>query len=76
MGKTDNGSNRNESITREKVKALNVLNVYSNNLGLCIASQMIEDKTNEIPTIPLILDKINVKGNIITWDALNTQKTT
>ena len=36
---------------------------------------MIEDKTNEIPTIPLILDKINVKGNIITWDALNTQKT-
>jgi len=73
-GKTDNGSNRNESIIREKVKALNVLNVYSNNLGLCIASQMIEDKTNEIPTIPLILDKINVKGNIITWDALNTQK--
>ena len=29
-GKTDNGSNRNESIIREKVKALNVLNVYSN----------------------------------------------
>ena len=39
------------------------------------ACQMIEDKTNEIPTIPLILDKINVKGNIIAWDALNTQKT-
>ena len=74
-GKTDNGSNRNENEIREKVKALNVLNVYSNNLGICVASQMIEDKTNEIPTIPLILDKINVKGNIITWDALNTQKT-
>ena len=74
-GKTDNGSNRNETEVREKVKALNVLNVYSNNLGICVASQMIEDKTNEIPTIPLILDKINVKGNIITWDALNTQKT-
>ena len=41
---------------------------------MCIASQMIDDKTNEIPTIPKILDKINVKGNIITWDALNTQK--
>lgn len=51
---------------REKVKSLNVLNVYSNNLGMCIASQMIDDKTNEIPTIPKILDKINVKGNIIT----------
>lgn len=73
-GKTDNGSKRNESDIRDKVKSLNVLNVYSNNLGLCVASEKIEDKTNEIPTVPKILDRINVKGNIITWDALNTQK--
>lgn len=73
-GKTDNGSKRNENDVRDKVKSLNVLNVYSNNLGLCVASEKIEDKTNEIPTIPKILDRINVKGNIITWDALNTQK--
>ena len=73
-GKTDNGSKRNENDVREKVKALNVLNVYSNNLGLCVASEKIEDKTNEITTIPRVLDRINVKGNIITWDALNTQK--
>lgn len=31
-------------------------------------------KTNEISTISKILNKISVKGNIITWDALNTQK--
>lgn len=73
-GKTDNGSSRNENEVRQKVKALNVLNVYSNNLGMCVASKMIDDKTNEIPSIPSILQKINVKGNIITWDALNTQK--
>ena len=73
-GKTDNGSKRNESTIRDKVKSLNVLNAYSNNLGLCVASEKIEDKTNEIPTIPKILERINVKGNIITWDALNTQK--
>lgn len=73
-GKTDNGSKRNESTIRDKVKSLNVLNVYSNNLGLCVASEKIEDKTNEIPTIPKILERINVKGNIITLDALNTQK--
>ena len=70
-GKTDNGSKRNENDIRNKVKSLNV---YSNNLGLCVASEKIEDKTNEITTIPKILDRINVKGNIITWDALNTQK--
>ncbi len=73
-GKTDNGSKRNENDVRNKVKSLNVLNVYSNNLGLCVASEKIEDKTNEITTIPKILERINVKGNIITWDALNTQK--
>lgn len=73
-GTTDNGSKRNENDVRDKVKSLNVLNVYSNNLGLCVASEKIEDKTNEIPTIPKILDRINVKGNNITWDALNTQK--
>lgn len=73
-GKTDNGSKRNENDVRKKVKALNVLNVYSNNLGLCVASEKIEDKTNEITTIPKVLERINVKGNIITWDALNTQK--
>ena len=73
-GKTDNGSKRNESTIRDKVKSLNVLNVYSNNLGLCVASEKIEDKTNEIPAIPKILERINVKGNIITLDALNTQK--
>lgn len=73
-GKTDNGSKRNENDVREKVKALNVLNVYSNNLGLCVASEKIKDKTNEITTIPKVLERINVKGNIITWDALNTQK--
>ena len=73
-GKVDNGSKRNENDIRDKVKSLNVLNIYSNNLGLCVASEKIEDKTNEITTIPKILERINVKGNIITWDALNTQK--
>lgn len=74
-GKVDKGSSRNENELRESVKSLNVLNVYSNNYQMCIASEMIEDKTNEITTIPSILKRINAKGSIITWDALNTQKT-
>ena len=42
---------------------------------MCIASEIIDDKTNEITTIPSILKRINAKNSIITWDALNTQKT-
>ena len=74
-GRTSNGSAR--AITDynpEKIKALNVLSVYSNNYGICLASEKIEDKTNEIPTIPTILERLNIEGCIVTWDALNTQK--
>ena len=73
-GKVDNGSKRNKNELRDAIKSLNVLNVYSNNYQMCIASEMIEDKTNEITTIPNILKRVKAKGSIITWDALNTQK--
>lgn len=72
-GRTDNGSSRKETEYSEKVKSLNVLNMFSNKYGVCIASEQIEDKTNEIPTIPEILKRTNIKDCIITWDALNTQ---
>lgn len=65
---------RDENEIRKSIKALNVLNVYSDNYKMCIASEMIEDKTNEITTIPTILKRINAQNSIITWDALNTQK--
>lgn len=72
-GRVNKDSARNKTSYNEKVKPLNVLNAYSNKYGICLASEEIEDKTNEIPTISEILDRFSVKGNIITWDALNTQ---
>lgn len=73
-GRVDRGSSRNETDYSEKCNPLNVLNAYSNKYGVCLASEKIEDKTNEIPTVPIILNRLTVKDNIITWDALNTQK--
>lgn len=73
-GKIDKGSARNKTIGNEESKPLNVLNFYSNDYGMCISSTMIDDKTNEIPTIENILPTLDVEGAIITWDALNTQK--
>ena len=43
-------------------------------MKMCIAEEIIDKKTNEIPTTAKILGKLNVEGCIITWDALNTQK--
>ena len=73
-GRTSNGSSRKiTDYNPEKVKPLNVLSAYSNQYGICLASEMIDDKTNEIPTIPDILDRVVIKDCIVTWDALNTQ---
>ena len=72
-GRVTKGSLRKKTAYNKKIKPLNVLNAYSNNYGICLASEMISDKTNEITAIPNILNRFNVKGNIITWDALNTQ---
>lgn len=73
-GRVSRGSGRHQTNYNEAIKPLNVLNAYSNNYGTCLASEMIEDKTNEIPTIPIILERLKIKDTIITWDALNTQK--
>ena len=73
-GRTSNGSSRKiTDYNPEKVKPLNVLSAYSNQYGICLASEMIDDKTNEIPTIPDILDRVVITDCIVTLDALNTQ---
>jgi len=55
---------------------LNTLNAYSSDWGMCIDQQFIEDKSNEIPAMPLLLKRLDLKNSIVTWDALNTQKDT
>ena len=73
-GKVERGSGRNKGIKREEVCPLNVLNVYSDRLQMCIDQEIIETKTNEITAIPEVIKRLNLKGVICTWDALNTQK--
>lgn len=75
-GKVEKGSARKTNKNNEKVKPLNVLNVYSEGTGLCIDQEMIEEKTNEITAIPDVIRRLNLKGIVCTWDALNTQKDT
>ncbi len=39
-----------------------------------LAQQKVAEKSNEITAIPLLLKLLNLKGNIITIDAMGTQK--
>lgn len=75
-GKVEKSSGRKTNAKNEVIKNLNVLNVYSDILGMCIDQEMIEEKTNEITAIPDVIRRLNIEGVICTWDALNTQKST
>ena len=41
--------------------------------GFCPGQKKVEEKSNEITAIPQLLDTIQVKGCVITVDAMGTQ---
>ena len=41
--------------------------------GFCLGQKRMEEKTNEIKAIPGLLDCLNIKGTIITTDAMGSQ---
>lgn len=74
-GKTSCGSKRNDTDIKG-TKALHTLNAYSSDYGLCIGQVFVDEKTNEIPAAKELFEIIDLKNTIVTWDALNTQKST
>ncbi|MDE7326597.1 MAG: ISAs1 family transposase [Lachnospiraceae bacterium] len=42
--------------------------------GICLAQRFIGEKTNEIPAAQELLKRMDLKGTIVTADALNCQK--
>lgn len=72
-GRVNNGSKRNNTVLNDGKKPLNCLNCYDNEYGYCIETVPIDEKTNEIPTIETLINGMNLRGTISTWDALNTQ---
>lgn len=73
-GKESRGSKRRNG--EEKARALQTLNVYSGDYGMCVAQKFIEEKTNEIPAAQEILRLMDLRNTIVTADAMNCQKET
>ena len=66
-GKTQRGNGTNNQ------KANHIVSAVDEN-GFCLGQKRVDDKSNEITAIPELLDDLNVKGSIITTDAMGTQK--
>ena len=65
-GKTQRGNGSKDQKANHIVSAVD-------EKGLCLGQKRVEEKTNEIRAIPELLDSLNIKGTIITTDAMGTQ---
>ena len=74
-GKIANSSNRISSKNGE-ISKMNAMSIISVKNGICEATEFIEDKTNEIPTVPELLKRINIENCLVVFDAMSTQTET
>jgi predicted transposase YbfD/YdcC len=66
-GKTQRGNgNKNQ-------KANHIVSAVDEN-GFCLGEERVDEKSSEITAIPDLLDNLNIKGHIITTDAMGTQR--
>jgi len=50
-----------------------VVSAYLSDIGISIGQLKVDDKSNEIKAIPDLLDLLDIKGKVITIDAIGTQ---
>ncbi len=74
-GKEQRGTGRKYDYD-DKVKNLQTLHIFDASNEICIYSEAINEKTNEIPVAKKALASMNLKDCIVTFDALHTQKET
>lgn len=51
-----------------------IVSAYSGNTGMVLATEACQEKSNEIKAVPLLLDRLDISGHIITADAMSMQK--
>ena len=56
------------------ISAIHMVSAFATNARLILAQQKVADKSNEITAIPKLLDLLDLKGQIVTIDAMGTQK--
>ena len=59
---------------RKDGKPSHIVSAWSKEDGFCLGQKAVSEKSNEITAIPELLKKIQIKGQIVTIDAMGTQK--
>ena len=69
-GKTMRGSHD----AKKDVKARHIVSAWADTLGLVLAQEKVDDKSNEITAIPELLSRLDLEGQIVTLDAMGCQR--
>lgn len=60
----------------EKDRPLHLLHAWSVEDRICLGQLSVDEKSNEITALPKLIEALELRGAVITTDALNTQKNT
>jgi predicted transposase YbfD/YdcC len=60
--------------TETGTSAIHMVSAFATGARLVLAQQKVDEKSNEITAIPKLLDLLDLKGHIVTIDAIGTQK--
>ncbi|HEY9766932.1 MAG TPA: ISAs1 family transposase [Coleofasciculaceae cyanobacterium] len=58
----------------EPHKAITLVSAYLVERGLILEPQEVENKSNEISAVPKLIESLALKGVVVAFDAMNTQK--
>ena len=72
----DGQTERGTAEKRKGLSGIHLMNAWSVDNRICLGQIKVDDKSNEIIAMPQLMDMLDLKGTIITADAMNTQKTT
>lgn len=69
------GKSLRKSFTKGKAaSAIHMVNAWSTGASLSLGQLKSEGKSNEIKTVPKLLERLNIKGCIVSADAMSCQK--
>ena len=60
--------------TATGLSAIHVVNAWSCENDLCLGQMKVDSKSNEITAMPALMKLMEIKGSVVTSDALNCQK--
>jgi predicted transposase YbfD/YdcC len=70
----DGKSARRSHDAKEGLGPLHVVTAWAGEYGLALGQEACAEKSNEITAIPELLNKIDVRGGVVTIDAMGAQK--